>query len=117
MKIKRDKGDILWSQLVRQRDGACRACGRTLPYKLEAHHIRPRGRANTRYDLDNGITLCFVHHAVGDHSIHNRGKEMAYELIGKEEYDRLDKLSNLPKQRLKARTEFLSKYQTQTKSV
>lgn len=59
-KIKIDPLDKKWSQFVRERDGACEVCGK-IEY-LAAHHFIRRGISNTRYDLDNGITLCPSHH-------------------------------------------------------
>jgi hypothetical protein len=49
----------LWSRLVRQRDGyTCQQCGTTTG-RLCAHHIKSwRHHPASRYDLDNGITLC-----------------------------------------------------------
>ena len=54
------KLDRLWSELVRERDGCCMYCGRT--ESLDAHHIIGRANRSTRWDLENGITLCKKHH-------------------------------------------------------
>ena len=112
MKIKRDPEDIKWSKLVRDRDGKCRVCGKTPPSKLDAHHIRPRGRSITRWDLSNGITLCVHHHVFGKDAIHNSINQEKWmtDIIGKKEWDRLEKLSNQYQSRDKARKEFLTKY-------
>jgi hypothetical protein len=49
--------DIEWSRDVRERDGhRCRRCGRD--GHVEAAHIFPRRVRATRWDLNNGLTLC-----------------------------------------------------------
>ena len=58
-KIKRL--DALWSKVVRNRAGnKCEYCGSTK--KVQAHHIIPRTKWALRYDLENGIALCYRHH-------------------------------------------------------
>lgn len=115
MKIKIDHADKKWSKLVRERDGKCRACGKRPPYVLQAHHVRPRGRSNTRYLLANGITLCAYCHTLGANSVHRSDNQKAWlvKIIGLKEYNRLDKLSNVYKSRLKAKKEFLEQYTQQ----
>ena len=51
-----------WSYEVRERDGfACRLCGST--EGIEAHHIVPwDADVGQRYNPENGITLCRIHH-------------------------------------------------------
>mgnify|MGYP001563697989 CR=1 FL=1 len=110
MKVKLDKWDTLWGKLVRERDGCCRKCGKVPPYQLQAHHILPRGRSATRYDLANGITLCVHHHTFGDDSVHRVGKQFVIDLIGLKEYKRLEKLSNQTMSREKARKGFITQY-------
>jgi hypothetical protein len=61
-----NKGDKLWSQLIKQRaEGRCELChgeGR------DAHHIQGRSPQVLRWNLDNGIFLCFRCHRLGVHS-------------------------------------------------
>lgn len=58
--ILRDKADRLWSLAVRNDWGhKCCVCGGG---NCEAHHLVPRGNYATRYDLNNGVALCFAHH-------------------------------------------------------
>lgn len=62
------KADELWSKCVRTRDGECVLCGSK--NALQAHHwIVTRGQSTTyRYDLRNGVTLCYGCHIHGVHS-------------------------------------------------
>ena len=62
----RDKCDRLWSTAIKLRDGGrCQRCGSR--DKLTAHHILTKGSVmlHGRYNLDNGITLCFTCHGGG----------------------------------------------------
>src|SRR3990167_3212246 len=113
MRIRLSSIDSKWSKLVRERDGKCRRCGRKPPYALNAHHIMPRSRSNTRYDLKNGLTLCVTCHTFGDDSVHRSpegSKRWCIKLIGSKEWNRLERLSLQYKARDKARKEFLTKY-------
>lgn len=60
-------GDKLWSEYIRGRDGKCMICG--AKDKLQAHHciIRKALSNLTRYDKDNGITLCYICHLIEIH--------------------------------------------------
>lgn len=51
--------DSLWSEAVHLRDKVCRICG---DKKGQAHHIFTRKNFSTRWNLENGILLCFNHH-------------------------------------------------------
>lgn len=68
-KIKRlkTKCDKLWSECVRTRDGECVLCGKK--DGLNAHHwIHSRAQGNnTRWDIRNGISLCYPCHV---HKVH-----------------------------------------------
>jgi hypothetical protein len=114
VKIKTDKHDTKWSKLVRERDGKCRKCGKQPPYQLQAHHIRPRGRSMTRYDLSNGLTLCVHCHTFGKDAVHTSTNQEAWlvAVIGQAEFDRLEALSLQYKSREKARKEFIATYET-----
>lgn len=56
----------LWRLAVYQRDGfACKKCGKKLckGRKIQAHHIMPWSEyPSLRYDVNNGITLCWECH-------------------------------------------------------
>lgn len=62
------KADSLWSQCVRARDGECVLCHNKT--SLQAHHwIVTRNQSNKyKYDLRNGVTLCYGCHIHGVHS-------------------------------------------------
>ena|ERR1700690_2453273 len=62
--------DMDWKKLVKERDKKCVKCGSK--NKLHAHHIIPfKDNIETRFDLDNGITLCISCHM----SFENSGKK------------------------------------------
>jgi 5-methylcytosine-specific restriction endonuclease McrA len=52
----RNKADILFSKLVRARDGKCIKCGAT--DHIQCCHILPREERAFRWHLENAITLC-----------------------------------------------------------
>jgi hypothetical protein len=63
MKLRFSTADKKWSKLVRERDGQCLYCGRKADqWVLNAHHFIRRSVKATRLMLENGVSLCFVHH-------------------------------------------------------
>lgn len=64
--------DDAWKKRVKERDNyTCQVCKKKLSSKnCHAHHILPRGIELTRWDINNGITLCYPHHKVGKFSPH-----------------------------------------------
>lgn len=110
MQIRLSRYDRRWSQLVRERDGACRKCGKAAPYKLEAHHIIGRAKKSTRLVIENGITLCVHHHTFGDDSAHHVGAQFVIDIIGQGEYDRLRAMSLEVKKERQAVAEFLERH-------
>ena len=59
-----------WRKQVLKRDkGICQIC-KSKPSKPHVHHIIPRQVKELRYDIKNGIALCFNHHKVGIFSPH-----------------------------------------------
>ena len=62
------KADALWSQCIRARDKECVLCGRKTA--LQAHHwILSRAQSSRyKFDLRNGVTLCYGCHIHGIHS-------------------------------------------------
>ena len=61
------KADSLWSLCVRSRDKECVLCGSK--NALQSHHwILTRNQSNKyKYDLRNGVTLCYGCHIHGVH--------------------------------------------------
>jgi hypothetical protein len=70
------KADRLWSKLV-CRKGYCEWCGKS-DGKLDAHHIMGRARKNLRWDLRNGVCLCFRCHRI---KCHGTDPELAQEYL------------------------------------
>ena len=66
--------DEAWKKRVKERDGyVCQVCKKNLydnPKNCHAHHILPKGIKGCRWDVSNGITLCYPHHKVGNYSAH-----------------------------------------------
>lgn len=64
--------DISWVKGVKERDNyTCQICKKKVSgHNCQAHHIIPKGVKLTRWDLENGITLCYQHHKVGLYSAH-----------------------------------------------
>ena len=59
-----------WRKEVLERDGnICQICDKILQHP-HIHHIIPKQVKELRYDIMNGITLCYNHHKVGVHSPH-----------------------------------------------
>ena len=67
----------VWANEVKERDGyRCRLCGST--EGVEAHHIIPwDADPDQRFSLDNGITLCRLHHDRIHTWRRNHGEESA----------------------------------------
>lgn len=63
------KLDRLWTELIHtQRKGACEYCGKR--EGLNAHHIFSRSNRSTRWDDQNAVLLCTLHHVFGNFSAH-----------------------------------------------
>ena len=60
-RLKLTPEDIAWANAVKDRDQRkCVICGDT--NGLNAHHIIPRENHETKFDIENGISLCPIHH-------------------------------------------------------
>ena len=64
--------DNMWKKKVKDRDKwMCQVCRKKVTGKnCHAHHILPKRIRGMRWDVDNGITLCYQHHKVGNYSPH-----------------------------------------------
>jgi hypothetical protein len=66
-KIKKEL-DSLWSAKVRERDGKCVLCGKVGKGVQAHHYIKTKARSlKYRWDIRNGITLCYGCHMYGVH--------------------------------------------------
>ena len=65
-KTLENKCDALWREIIK-RNGTCDWCGKSSG-KLDAHHVMGRGRKSLRWDLRNGVALCFRCHRLKAHS-------------------------------------------------
>ena len=92
-KTIRNKLDKLWRLIIRS-GGCCELCGSR--GKLDAHHIEGRSPMHLRWDLENGIALCFRCHRLGVHSeassVQAEFREKIASLRG---YDTLEKLKQM----------------------
>jgi len=61
------KADKLWSLKIREKK-YCEVCGRT---GNQPHHLIGRKNYALRWDLRNGVLLCYTHHVGGKQSAHN----------------------------------------------
>ena len=93
MKIKVTKLDTLWANAVKKRDGyRCRKCGKVYPKGsrgIQAAHIFGRRHKSTRWDMSNGLTLCFGCHRWNHENPVEYAKWLKEE-IGQAEIDRLN---------------------------
>lgn len=80
----------LWAQIIHL-GGQCELCGRSHG-KLDAHHLEGR-TGSLKYDLENGMLLCFTCHRRGVHneasSVQAEFRQKIIFLRGEEAMDRL----------------------------
>lgn len=68
-KFKKEWADKLWASIIKYRAGnKCEYCGNAR--QLNSHHIYSRSHLSLRWDLDNGVCLCALHHVLGNFSAH-----------------------------------------------
>ncbi len=72
LKRENKRKDKEWALAVKSRfDNQCAICN-SKEY-LNAHHIIPREFGETKWDVQNGIALCPLHHKWGRYSFHKNG--------------------------------------------
>jgi len=76
----------LWSLCVRARDKTCRNCNSD--YNLQAHHLVQRTYKSSRYNLENGLTLCSSCH-FSEHVNPEKFRRMIIDVIGEDKYNTL----------------------------
>ena len=68
-----------WKRKIFERDnGQCQICVSQGKFKklgkhYQTHHLLPRQLKEHKFDLMNGILLCYNHHKLGIYSAHNNG--------------------------------------------
>lgn len=87
----------LWSQCIIARDRICRVTGDCA--HLSAHHIRSRGHASTRFDLENGLCLSWTKFHFLQKMSPERFQDGIIDIIGVDEYERLKAKSRRPLKR------------------
>lgn len=87
------KLDNLWSKIIRSKN-VCEHCGKSPPeIKLNSHHVFRRSKRSTRWDLNNGICLCFWCHSGLAHGKHYEEQKRFHDWV--EEYKGSDTLDEL----------------------
>lgn len=86
--LLRNRLDKEWSLYVRNRDKVCQKCGSTSK-TLAAHHAFGRRHLATRWDVFNGISLCFACHINWAHRDPSGFSEWFREHIGDDQFNRL----------------------------
>lgn len=95
-KSQKKKLDALWSKAVRTRDGfMCQRCYKTPKARgTHAHHIFRRNVNASRWDILNGITMCFGCHKWVDNDP-NAYKVWIMNKIGVKNYADLERKHNI----------------------
>lgn len=92
-KIKLDPRDILFSKMIRERDGKCVFCGKNAEQaKLECSHFWGRADKHHRFDPKNCDTLCFYCHSQNEGNKQGKYRDFKIHQLGQETYDRMEKL-------------------------
>ncbi len=81
------KLDIAWAKKIKEMAGACAICGKES--FLNAHHIFSRRYMSTRWDLDNGITLCRGCHLYFAHQKYEEFRDIVVNHMGIEGFESL----------------------------
>jgi len=79
------RADELFSKLVRARDGHCQwpGCTSTTIY---THHIFSRRYLQTRWDMENGISLCIYHHSLQAHGDPENFRDFVIKRMGQQRF-------------------------------
>ena len=78
--------DIEWGRIIRGK-GVCSVCSKT--GIIHAAHIFSRRSMSTRWDLDNGLALCYYHHIRWAHQEPVKFYKFCEEHLGKEKLEEL----------------------------
>lgn len=86
--------DAAWSLFVRKRDRVCQFCGSSST--LAAHHAFGRVHRATRFDVCNGVSLCWPCHKFRAHGDPCGFREWFKDYVGVDQYERLAEAHNIP---------------------
>jgi hypothetical protein len=91
-KIKLDKNDILFSKMIRERDGKCVFCGKiAMQSKLECSHFWGRGDKHNRFNPDNCDTLCWYDHMQNEGNKQGKYRDFKIKQLGKKVYNEMER--------------------------
>jgi hypothetical protein len=79
--------DVEWARIIKN-GKPCQMCGKS-GIVLHAAHIFSRRSMSTRWDLDNGLCLCYYHHIRFSHNEPIKFYKFCEELLGKEKLEQL----------------------------
>lgn len=96
MKIRTDKADTAFSQVIRLRDKMCLRCkspvklnDKGMPVSHTNSHYFGRGKENTRFDLENCDTLCMGCHQYWGSDNREDYREFKIRQLGEEGFKKL----------------------------
>ena len=93
-KLMIKKLDNLWSKVVRERDNyTCQHCGRHHK-QVQAAHIFSRNNKSTRWDPDNGVTLCYYCHIQWAHREPVEITKWVINRLGEKKFNELERKAN-----------------------
>ena len=84
--------DKLWSEYVRERDKNCQKCGGS--GSVSAHHAFGRRHLAVRWDIYNGVALCYPCHIHWAHRDPAGFAEWFRVFVGDAQYERLSEAHN-----------------------
>jgi predicted restriction endonuclease len=84
--------DIAWAKKVKSLMPECAVCGRTS--YLNAHHIFSRRYMSTRWNINNGISLCRGCHLYFAHQKYEEFRDIVLGILGVEGFASLKRESN-----------------------
>ena len=88
------KLDAAWSRYVRGRDKSCQKCNGS--GSISAHHAFGRRHKATRWDVINGIGLCYPCHINWAHRDPSGFSFWFEQMVGRDQYLRLAEAHNIP---------------------
>jgi 5-methylcytosine-specific restriction endonuclease McrA len=96
--IAKSTVDRKWAEVIRTEAGKCALCPATTG--LQAHHVIARSNHAVRWNLDNGVALCALHHTFGNKlSAHKTPIDFAIAMLkqrGQQWYDDLRIAARFP---------------------